>query len=48
MNTGSQREIIITEAFAMEHRRRDRASGLSDGQQGVLENRQGAFEGIFE
>ena len=59
MNTGTQREMkIITEAFAVEHRRRDRPSGLSDGQQwtnlkvcpysGVLEDSQGAFEGIFK
>ena len=42
----------------MQNRRRDRPSGLSDGQQGTnpkvcpysggLEDRQGVFEGIFE
>ena len=48
---------IIAETFTMQHSRRDRPSGLSDGQQwtnlkvcpysGVLEDRQGVFEGIF-
>ena len=48
---------IITDAFAIQHSRRDRPSGLSDGQQwtnlkvcpysGVFEDRQGVFEGIF-
>ena len=58
LSGGSQREMkIIAEAFTMQHRRRDRPSGLSDGQQwtnlkvcpysGVLEDRKGVFEGIF-
>ena len=47
---GSQRGMkIIVEAFAMQHRRRDRPSGLSDGQRTNLKvcTYSGLFEGIF-
>jgi len=41
---------IITEAFTMQHRRRDRPSGLSDGQGTNLKvcPYSGVVDGIFE
>jgi len=48
---GSQMVMkIITEAFTMQHRRRDRPSGLSDGQGTNLKvcPYSGVVDGIFE